>query len=313
MRHTPREILLRAIQYLGILIPMLMCPLYAVGNPTSFPAEIADSRGITVLIESEPNRIVSLSPSLTETLFAVGAGARVVGVTTYCNYPGETAGIEKIGGFSAKTISVEKVISLEPDLVLADNSRHGIVIEALERYDVPVYSIDSTSIDDCLAVIESVGLLTGNRLKAAEIISDMRLRISTVVGRISEIPDENRVRVFWELFDEPLMTAGPDTFIGQLITLAGGRNIFSDVTESWPKISPEEVLRRDPEVLMSSDSHGEKFTIEQVRSRKGWGELRGVKDGRIHLFDGDMVSRPGPRIVDALEAIAVVLYPERFE
>lgn len=299
--------------------PRLACCLVlvlALGGPAlhaqDFPVVVTDARGVAVAVNSAPARVVSLSPSLTEILFAVGAGPTVKGVTSYCNYPEEAKTREKIGGFSARTISVEAIVGLEPDLVFADLTRHQAVIESLRGHGLKVIATNATSLDDVFKVIELVGRATGNPGRAESLVRGMRLRMDRVTSITSSISDAEKPRVFWEVFDEPLMTAGPSTFIGQLVEAAGGINIFGDVTESWPQISHEELLNRDPQVLMSSDNHGEKFTAEQVAARPGWTEVTAVKEGRIHLFDGDMVSRPGPRIVNVLEDMARTLHPELF-
>jgi iron complex transport system substrate-binding protein len=312
MHSRPRTLSRDFLSHLVVAAILLLSAQVLFANTNPFPLTITDSRGVAITVEAPPNRVVSLSPSLTEILFAVDAGKAVNGVTTYCNYPEEALGIDQIGGFSAKTISIEKIVSLEPDLVFADNSRHGSVIESLENYGIAVISTNATSIEDCYHIIEMVGAATGNRDSALSLISDMMTRIAKVTEITNKIPREKRPRVFWEVFDEPLMTAGPSTFIGQLIDLAGGSNIFSDVAESWPQISHEVLLARDPEVLMSSDSHGDKFTADQIETRTGWQSLSAVRNGMIYLFDGDMVSRPGPRMVDSLEAIAAALYPDLF-
>ncbi len=283
------------------------------GDTGPFPTQVVDSRGKTLVIKTAPGSVVSLAPSLTEVLFAVGAGEIVKGVTTYCNYPPEAVSIEKIGGFSAKTISIEAILALQPDIVFADLTRHGSVVETLERYGITVVVTDATTIDEIYDVIRMTGAATGNKSTADALIESMRSRIDSISRITRGIPLEERPRVFWEVFDEPLMTAGPDTFIGQLIDIAGGVNIFSDVSESWPKISDEELLSRNPEVLMSSDSHGEKFTLEILTARTGWQALSAVKSGRAYLFDGDMVSRPGPRIADVLSEMAAALHPELFQ
>lgn len=310
-RHQLTKLYQGGLHFAAVVLLILIAQ-NALSETTQFPITIQDSRETTLLVPSAPRTIVSLSPSLTEILFAVDAGDHVKGVTTYCNYPETAVEIEKIGGFSAKTISVEKIMSLEPDLVFADQSRHGAIIDILENYGIIVVATNATSIEDCYSVIELVGRATGNLELSLDLIKSMRSRVGRVTEVTGDIPMDQRPRVFWEVFDAPLMTAGPATFIGQLIELAGGTNIFSDVEESWPQISHEALLERNPEVLMSSDSHGEKFTVEQVKSRTGWGELTAVKSERIYLFDGDTVSRPGPRIVDALELMAAALYPELF-
>jgi iron complex transport system substrate-binding protein len=141
----------------------------------------------------------------------------------------------------------------------------------------------------------------------------MKTRIAAVVDKVAGILENERLTVFWETFDEPLMTAGPSTFTGQMIELAGGANAFADLTEDYPQISAEEVIARNPAVILGSDSHGDKLTPEQVAARPGWDQIDAVQNGRIHLIDGNIVSRAGPRLADAVEAIAQALYPELFQ
>ena len=207
---------------------------------------------------------------------------------------------------------MEKIVSLVPDLVFADSSTHSVIAEALEKVGIKVIAFNSRSFEDIYTTIELVSITTGHLDQGRKLVIEMRERVSAVSEKVTTIPVGKHLRVFWEIFDAPLMTAGPGTFISQLITIAGGINIFADVKEDWPKVSPEEVIMRNPDILMSSDSHGDNLTIDQVKSRTGWAELSAVKNGWIYLFDGDVVSRPGPRIVDALEAIAKALYPELF-
>jgi iron complex transport system substrate-binding protein len=286
-------------------------PPTATSGP--FPLTLTDDLGREVTLPVLPQRVVSLAPSNTEILFAVGAGDQVVGVTQYCNYPPETQDQEQIGGFSAKTISVEKIIALEPDLVLAAGEIHQPVIEALERLDVPVYSLDPNTLDEVYTRIELVGRMTGHEEEAAQILEEMKGKVAAVAEQVATIPEEDRLTVYWEVFDEPRMTAGPSTFTGQLIELAGGVNIFAEVTEDYPQISDEVVIGRNPAVIMGPETMGDKLTIETVAQRPGWDQVDAVQSGRIYLFDGDMVARSGPRLAQVLEVMAEALYPELFE
>jgi iron complex transport system substrate-binding protein len=278
-----------------------------------FPMTITDDNGREVTVKSAPERIISLSPSNTEILFAVGAGAYVVGDTKYCDYPEEAVSITKIGGYSADSISIETIVSLKPDLVLADGSSQGTVIEALEKANITVIAINSKSFEDVYAAIEMIGNVTGNSAKATAVVDDMKTRVAAVTKKIASIPEDQHPTVFWEVWDEPLMTAGPNTFVGQMIQLAGGVSIFADQTEDWPTVSAEEVVKRNPAVIMGPDSHGDKLTAAQLASRSGWDQIDAVKNNRIYLIDGNTSSRPGPRIVDALESIAKSLYPDLFK
>jgi iron complex transport system substrate-binding protein len=293
-------------------IPSTLTPS-PTGTLGAFPLTLSDGLGREVALKAVPSRIVSLAPSNTEILFAVGAGDQVVGVTKYCNYPPEAQTREQVGGFSADTISVETVVALEPDLVLAIGESQRPVIEALEQVGIPVAALTANTFDDVHANIEQVGRLTGHQEEATQVVSEMQRRVETVTTAVTAVPPEERLPVFWEVWDEPLMTAGPSTFAGQAIELAGGVNIFADVTQDYPQVSTEEVVKRNPAVILGPDTHGDKLTPEQLVQRPGWDQIEAVREGRVHLIDGDIVSRPGPRLAEGLEAVAHALYPDLFK
>jgi iron complex transport system substrate-binding protein len=294
-------------------LPSPATPVSPSVTPGPFPLTLTDDLGREISLSTLPQRVVSLAPSNTEILFAVGAGDQVVGVTQYCNYPPETQDKEQIGGFSANTINVEKIVALEPDLVLAAGEIHEPVIEALEHLNIPVYALDPNTLDEVYTSIELVGHLTGHQGEANRVVADMKDRVASVTERIATIPEEERLSVYWEVFDEPRMTTGPSTFTGQLIELAGGVNIFAEVSEAYPQISDEEVIGRNPAVIMGPETMGEKLTIETVAQRPGWDQIDAVQNARIYLFDGDMVTRSGPRLAQVLEVMAQALYPDLFE
>lgn len=279
----------------------------------AFPVTVTDDLGRTVTVTQQPERLISLAPSLTEVLFAIGAGEQLVGVTEYCDYPEEAKSRERIGGFSANTISVEKIVALKPDLVFATGGIHQPIIDALDDLGIPVVALDPQNMEQVYSSIAVAGRLTGHAQEADQVVEAMKQRVQAVVDRVANIPQEKRVKVYWQIWDEPLMTAGPSSFAGQLIELAGGINIFGDLTASYPQISAEEVVKRNPDVIMGPDTHGDKLTVEVFRQRPGWSEIKAVQEGRIYLMDGNIVSRSGPRLADALEAVAKALYPERFQ
>jgi iron complex transport system substrate-binding protein len=262
-----------------------------------FPVTVTDSLKRTVVMRARPARIISLSPANTEILFAVGAGDRVVGVTTYCNYPPEAASREKVGGFSAETMSLEKILSLKPDLVVSDGAIHRRLVASLEALGLTVYAKEPVSFDAA---------------DAAAVVGGMKARLSAVQDRLASVPQSARPTVFWEVFDEPLMTAGKGTFVTELLTLAGGKNIFGSFPVAWPQVSEEEVIRLNPAVIMGADDHGDKLTVEQVKKRPGWAKIDAVTSGRIYLVNADIVSRAGPRLAEGVEAIARALYPKLF-
>lgn len=277
-----------------------------------FPLTITDGTGRDVEIKAAVQKVVSLSPSNTEILFAVGAGDATVANTKYCDYPEAAADLPKVGGFSADSISIETIVSLKPDLVLADAGGQTSLIEVLEKANIPVIALKASSFDDVYANIEIVGKVTGHKEEATELVKSMKARIAAVQEKIKDVAEADRPTVFWEVWDEPLMTAGPNTFISQMITQGGGVNLFADATEDYPSVSSEEVIKRNPDFVMGPDSMGEKLTTDQLASQPGWDKVNAVVNDHIVLLDGNMSSRPGPRIADMVETIAKALYADLF-
>lgn len=284
----------------------------ATTSAAAFPLTVVDDLGRTVTIESAPERIVSLLPSNTEILFAAGAGEQVIGVTSFCNYPPEATTREQIGGITNQTISIEAITALEPDLIVASGAQTD-AIQTLTETGLVVIVLEPATLVDIYANIELVGRITAHSDQAAGLVADMQRRAEAVTTKVATVPEAERPTVFYEVWNEPLMTAGPNTFIGQLVTLAGGRLIFSDVEEDWPQVSAEVIIERDPTVILGPDSNSEILTSEQIAARPGWAQIAAVQGERIYLLNGDIVSRPGPRIIDALEAMARDFYPELFE
>ena len=273
---------------------------------------VTDSLGRSVRLNSIPGRIISLSPSTTEILFAVGAGDQVVGVTNRCDFPPEAKTRNIVGGFSVKTISIEKILSLEPDIVFSGGSYHQAIIDALMQAGIIVYAVDAQSFAEVYGVIEAIGSLTGHPDKTAARIDYMKGLESQITQAAALIPEEKRARVFWEIWDNPFMTVGPGAAMGQIITKAGGINIFQDVEQNYPVVNVEEIIARNPDVMMGPDNHEAALTPENIIKRTGWDTINAVKEERIYILDGNITSRPGPRIVNALGLVFRALYPEAF-
>ncbi len=286
----------------------------ALPSPAPFPLSVTDDLGRKVAVTAAPKRIVSLAPSNTEILFAVGAGDQVIGLTQYCNYPPETStGRTVIGGFSANSISVEKIVALQPDLVVSVGTAHKPIIETLEQANVPVLALDAQNLEGIYKNILMAGQVTGHDIRAQTLVDQMKRRVAAVSNRVRTIPAQERLRVFYEVWDEPLMTAGSATFVHQVIELAGGINIFADVKEQYPKVSAEVVIARNPDVILGPSTHGNALAASKIAARPGWQFIRAVQEERISIIDGDVISRAGPRIVDAIEIVATLLYPDRLK
>ncbi|PKM78072.1 MAG: cobalamin-binding protein [Firmicutes bacterium HGW-Firmicutes-15] len=278
---------------------------------TSFPVTITDDMGRKVTLKTEPKRIVSLAPSNTEILFFLGLGDRVVGVTSYCDYPEEAKLITKIGGF--KDPSLEKIVILKPDLVLA-TGMHEQLIKGLEDAGLDVLVIKPNTIEEILNTMQLVGRAAGVEDKAATLTKDLKDRVNAVSEKTGKIPANERPTVYYELWYEPLMSVGKGTMIGQIIELAGGINVTAGSAEQYPQLSEEVIVMKNPEVMVNSYGHdAKKITPEEIAARKGWKEISFVKNYRIYTIDSDCLTIAGPRIVEGLEKMAQYLYPELFK
>jgi len=271
---------------------------------------VTDQMGREVAVAGVPERIISLSPSNTEVSFGLGLEDRIVGVTEYCNYPPEAQEKDIVGGFDSP--SIEKIVELEPDLVLA-STIHDEEVPRLEEMGIPVLVVESSRVDELFESMALVAEMTGVEESGEELINSMKERIDAVQEKVSDIDPEDRVLVFYEVYSDPLMTAGEGAFINEILSLAGGENIFGDVADNYPQISAEEVADRQPDIILFPDYHGTAGTVlEEMADRPGWESVPAVEDKNLHAISDDTFSRPGPRIVEAIEEAAELFYPDKF-
>ncbi|MED4727978.1 ABC transporter substrate-binding protein [Aneurinibacillus migulanus] len=272
-----------------------------------FPLTITDSTGTEVKIEKKPERIVSVMPGTTEIAYAVGAGDKVVGVSNYDNYPEDVKKKEKVGDLK---VNIEKVVSLEPDVILADTG-NGEAVDALRKTGLPVVVMEAKTFDEIYKSIEMIGKATGNDAKAAEVVGKMKTDVQDVQDKVKAVPQEKRPNVWIEV-DPSLFTAGTGTFMHDLVTLAGGKNIAGDL-DGWKQLSEEKVLQRNPDVIMNTYGYYDKEGAAKIKQRPKWQQVQAIKDGRVFAVDSDVVNRPGPRITEGLKEIAEKLHPELFQ
>ena len=289
---------------------------YITVSAAPVPITITDDLDRTVTVSKIPQRIVSLSPSNTEILFALDLGDKVVGVTDFCDYPEALlakidAGKIKRVGAPWPSFSLETIVSLDPDLVFAVGETVPDYVNDLEGLGIPVVILQPHDVDDILQDIELVGEITGKENEAAELIDDMEAHMvstCTITSSANTTPT-----VFYELdaFNPALpWTAGSGTFVDILITLAAGENIASAV-EGWTTFSLEDLISSDPDMIILGDYPW--VSPEDVMAREGWGTLRAIQNGSIYPINVDLVSRAGPRIFDGLEELAKIIHPELFE
>jgi iron complex transport system substrate-binding protein len=280
---------------------------------TEMSTEISavDGLGREITLSAPAAKIVSLAPSNTEFLYAVGAGDEVVGRDELSDFPEEAKAVKSVGG-SMGDFSTEAIVALEPDLVLASELNAPELVKSIEDLGVTVYSLPNPkSFDDLYKNIETVATLTGH--DATDLIDSLKVRVAAVDEKIA--PLSSRIPVFYELDGtDPLKTwtSGPGTFIDLLINRAGGFNVGSSLHGEWAQISSEELVKADPQVILLGDAlYG--VTVESVAARTGWDSITAVKNNAIYPFNPDTATRPGPRLVDALEEMAKLLRPELFQ
>lgn len=283
--------------------------------PTSSSSETklyTDGLGRKVSLAVQTPRIISLSPSNTELLFAVGAGPQVVGRDDYSDFPAEVEAVRSLGSASGK-LNTEGMVALEPDLVLAAEIHSAEQVSALENLELRVFLLSNPkTFVELFRNVRLVGELSGHEVEASRLAASLEKRVNAVKERLRE--STRRPTVFYELDATDVRhpwTVGPGSFMHTLITLAGGENFGALLTQDYPRVSAETIIRRDPDIIVLGDAvFG--VTVESVRQRAGWEALSAVKTARIYAFDDNLASRPGPRLVEGLETLARLLHPDRF-
>ena len=285
-----------------------------IAQDQGFPLTLEDSLGRTITLDAPAQRIVSLAPSNTEILFAIGAGDQLVGRDAFSDYPPEAAQITDVGG-GWGDLNLETIVSLEPDLVLAAELSPPEQVQSLESLGLTVYLLKNPlQLDGLYSNLLTVGQITGHEEEAATLADALKERVIAVEDKLAVV--ETRPLVFYELDStEPNApwTAGPGTFIDTLISMAHGENLGNVLQSDWGQISVEELLTQDPDFIILGDYTWGGVTVEDVEARAGWETLQAVKNDHVYTFDDNLVSRPGPRMVDGLEAMAELLHPEAFK
>ncbi len=298
------------IKFLIELILILNFSLFSTSTHIySFPLKVKDDLGREIEIVKKPERLVSLSPSNTEILFALGMNSHIVGVTEYCNYPEEARRKPKVGGFADP--DVEKIVSLNPDLILSFGLVQIPVVKLLEKRGIKTFWVNPHTIKDILFSIERIGMITGAIYEAKKLKEHMEMRFKNIRERLKDIPEEKRPTIFRVMGLNPLSTVGGDSFQTDLFYIAGGRNIFSDIKRDYFEVEERTIFERNPDIVLIC-GEDEKGLKKRLKEHPKFKNLSSVKDDRILVISCDLLCRPGPRIVEAVERIAGSLYPERF-
>jgi len=260
---------------------------------------IIDDTGREVNVMGVAEKIVSISPANTEILFALGLDEEIVGITEYCNYPEAALEKEKIGGYD--TVDIERVIELEPDVVFGE-AGHEEFAQQLTDVGIPVILFKASTLDILMDDIEVVGQITGREDEASALVNDLESRIDTVTSMAADLDDN--IKVFYVLWNDPLMSAGPGTFIDEIITTAGGVNLAGETGTSWPMFDLEWLIDNDPDVIILSPHGSSGVSKEDLMADPNFSTISAVQNGFVYeMSNADIMLRPGPRIVDAIEEV----------
>ncbi len=316
---SPRSRLFAAA---ALVTALLLCPLGAavlVGcgsdgdsaadpSPSSSagPLTVTDDAGEEVTLEQPAARVVSLAPANTEIAFAIGAGDKLVGGTSYDDYPEEAKALPKIGDFANP--SVEKIVALQPDLVLAAGGIQAGLRSKLEKLGMQVYVADPTTYDGVVVTITELGLIMGVTDEAAVVTEAMETAAADVAAKAGSL---DKSVTFIEIYSKPLMTAGSGSYIDDLVILAGGINLGASAGPGFPTYSSEVLIEEDPAVYIAVS--GAQSSPGDIAKRPGHGQMSAVEDGRVYVIDDDLITRPGPRLALGLQELAAMIHPEAYQ
>ncbi len=283
---------------------------HAQSRVSGFPTVVTDAQGVTVTIPARPSRIVSVAPAVTEILFALGAGDRVVAVTDQCNYPPEADRLPSVGGYW--TPSAERVLGARPDLVLGSRGNPPDFITSLRKSSVPVVTVDPQTFDDIFATIRQLAQIIGDPQAGEDLVASMQARLKEIADRIRDIPEADRPTAFLVIQVTPIWTTGSGTFQADAIRAAGARNIAANL-KGFSAFSTESLTADDPDFILLSTMAGDPERMKrEILASTSFRQLTAVKNNRLVVLEADPLMRAGPRIVDAVEAMAKAFYPDRF-
>lgn len=245
--------------------------------------------GTALLFAASPKRIVALSPASAEILCSIGAYNQIAARTDFCDYPAEITEKPSVGGFDGKTLSIETIMSYNPDLVYLTRGMHDFLEKPLNQLGVKTFMSEETSVESVVEEILEIGKLTGHKKNAEKVVAEIRVDIAEALKN-SDI----KTKLYWEVWNAPYMSAGKDSFINSVIALSGRENIFGDVAEAYPMVSEESIIARQPDIILIPASSG--VTVDAVKKRDGWEVIPAVVNGKVFIVDDNLFTRPGPRI-----------------
>jgi iron complex transport system substrate-binding protein len=265
---------------------------------------VTDQTGRKVNLPDHPRRLVSIAPSITETLYELGLGGRLVGDTDYCDYPLEARTLPHVGALLNP--SLEKIVELKPDLVLGtDEANRRETADQLEHLGIPLYGVTAHTVRGTLQSLEDLGRILDWDQPTENLVASLRARVAAVEKLVQGKP---RPKVLFVVWYRPLITVGKQTFISSVIQCAGGDSISDDLRGEWPHMGLEEVLARSPDIILFPQTEAFAPGLDEFQKLPGWRDLAAVKQNHLY-FVAETIMRPSPRLIDALENVANILHP----
>ncbi|KXG78923.1 ABC transporter substrate-binding protein [Thermotalea metallivorans] len=280
---------------------------------STYPLEFTDGAGNVVVIAKKPERIISLAPSHTEILYGLGLGDKIVGVTQYCDYPKEALDKPKVG--DSFTVNVERLLELQPDMVIQYWGMDDSLKKQLEEAGIVLLTFAPQSIEQVKNAIMQIGVATDAEEGARRLVDGMEQKEKEIAEKIDGLPkDQPKPKVFYEIeYSSALWTAGKGSFIDELIRLSGGENIASDAAGAYAQYSMEALIEKDPEIYITNTFNMNLAGAMDIQKRPGFQNITAVRNNRIEILDGNILSRPSQRVVEALELMAKAIHPELFQ
>jgi len=289
---------------------LLAAAVFWPANPAAAEGRWAKDRlGRNVLLPDNPRRVVALAPNITEIIFALGLEKRLVGATRYSDYPAQALDLPRVGSYV--NLDLEKIVALKPDLCIAiKDGNPKAVIDRLEDLKIPVYAVDPRNLDSVMDTVVSLGYLLNARQQADLLVRGMSFRVRRVKQALVNLP--HRPRVFFQIGIAPIVSVGTNTFIHELIVLAGGQNLAAGAAP-YPRYNWEQLLALAPEIVIIT-SMTKAAVFEQVKAQwSQWPQIPAVREQRVYIENSDLFNRPSPRLVDALEVLARLIHPKLFK
>ncbi len=306
--------LTRSVYVLAASLIALFCSGCGVSRTASTAVSatqysIVDRLDRRVTFDAPPQRIVSLSPATTELVFALGAGELLVGATEYCNFPDQAKAIDRVGSGPVGTVSLESIVSKRPDLVLCKFDTHQPLVDSLDRLNIKVLALGPESLAELCEEADWLGNILERDSQSKDLVQSLRSRAKKLEETAAKLKTGGQpTKVFYQVWADPLMTVSQGSFIDELLHMAGLQNICHEVNGRYPQVSPELVVQRDPEVILLPSPASKPVDLQVVIGRTGWQGVSAVRNKRVHPIDSDIVSRCGPRMLDAAEQIIEAVY-----